>query len=62
MPPEDKYMDFRNETVRLMEVIGIPVKYHHHEVAISQLEIELDFMDMEQILELKIYCATNAHM
>ncbi len=46
MPPEDKYMDFRNETVHLMEIIGIPVKYHHHEVAISQLEIELDFMDI----------------
>lgn len=46
MPPEDKYMDFRNETVHLMEVLGIPVKYHHHEVAISQLEIELDFMDI----------------
>ena len=46
MPPEDKYIDFRNETVHLMEAIGIPVKYHHHEVAISQLEIELDFMDI----------------
>lgn len=46
MPPEDKYMDFRNETVHLMEVLGVPVKYHHHEVAISQLEIELDFMDL----------------
>jgi len=48
MPPEDRYMDFRNETVRLMEVLGIPVKYHHHEVAISQLEIELDFMDISR--------------
>ena len=48
MPPEDKYMDFRNETVSLMEVVGIPVKYHHHEVAISQLEIELDFMDIDK--------------
>lgn len=46
MPPEDKYMDFRNETVHLMEILGIPVKYHHHEVAVSQLEIELDFVDM----------------
>ena len=48
MPPEDKYMDFRNETVREMENIGIPVKYHHHEVGISQLEIELDFMDIAE--------------
>ena len=48
MPPEDRYMDFRNETVQLMEIAGIPVKYHHHEVAISQLEIELDFMDIDK--------------
>ena len=48
MPPEDRYMDFRSETVRLMEIAGIPVKYHHHEVAISQLEIELDFMDIDK--------------
>ncbi len=48
MPPEDRYMDFRSETVRLMEIVGIPVKYHHHEVAISQLEIELDFMDIDK--------------
>lgn len=45
-PPEDRYMDFRNRTVDLMEKIGIPVKYHHHEVGASQLEIELDFMDI----------------
>ena len=48
MVPEDRYMDFRNQTVSLMEVLGIPVKYHHHEVAISQLEIELDFCAMEK--------------
>ncbi|MBR4401247.1 MAG: glutamine synthetase beta-grasp domain-containing protein [Synergistes sp.] len=52
MPPEDSYMDFRNETVKLMEVVGIPVKYHHHEVAVSQLEIELDFMDMVQAADM----------
>lgn len=45
-PPEDRYMDFRNQTVDLMEKIGIPVKYHHHEVGAAQLEIELDFMDL----------------
>ena len=46
LPPEDRYFDFRNETVRLMEEAGIAVKYHHHEVGASQLEIELDFMDL----------------
>lgn len=44
--PDDRYRDFRDRTVNLMETIGIPVKYHHHEVAASQLEIELDFMDI----------------
>ncbi len=46
LPPEDRYLDFRNRTVRIMEQAGIPVKYHHHEVGASQLEIELDFMDL----------------
>ena len=52
LPPEDCYADFRNETVHLMEVLGIPVKYHHHEVAVSQLEIELDFMDMARAADM----------
>lgn len=52
MTPDDRYTDFRNETVRLMEAVGIPVKYHHHEVAVSQLEIELDFMDMERAADM----------
>ena len=46
LPPEDRCMDFRNRSVHLMEEVGIAVKYHHHEVAAAQLEIELDFMDM----------------
>lgn len=46
LPPEDRYADFRNAAVRLMEDVGIAVKYHHHEVGASQLEIELDFMDL----------------
>ncbi|MDR0653992.1 MAG: glutamine synthetase beta-grasp domain-containing protein [Synergistaceae bacterium] len=44
--PEDRYMDLRNHAVSLLEKIGFPVKYHHHEVGASQLEIELEFMDM----------------
>ena len=46
LAPRDRYLDFRNRTVQLMEDAGIPVKYHHHEVGASQLEIELDFMDL----------------
>ena len=48
IPPEDRYMEFRNRTVHLMGEIGIPVKYHHHEVAAAQLEIELDFANLLQ--------------
>ncbi|MDR1378093.1 MAG: glutamine synthetase beta-grasp domain-containing protein [Synergistaceae bacterium] len=48
LPPDDRYMDFRNQVVYLMEQIGIPVKYHHHEVGASQLEIELNFMDIRK--------------
>ena len=43
LSPQDRYRDFRDATVRLLEAAGIPVKYHHHEVAAGQLEIELDF-------------------
>ncbi|MGC9467637.1 MAG: glutamine synthetase family protein [Anaerolineae bacterium] len=46
LPPEDRFFDFRNQIVQTMEQAGIPVKYHHHEVGASQLEIELDFMDL----------------
>ncbi|MGC9522069.1 MAG: glutamine synthetase family protein [Anaerolineae bacterium] len=46
LPPEDRFFDFRNRTVQILTQAGIPVKYHHHEVGASQLEIELDFMDL----------------
>ncbi|MCM2255234.1 MAG: glutamine synthetase beta-grasp domain-containing protein [Vicinamibacteria bacterium] len=44
--PEDRYFALRNKVVALMGEIDIPVKYHHHEVGASQLEIELDFMPL----------------
>jgi glutamine synthetase len=46
LPPEDHFFDFRNRTVQILAQADIPVKYHHHEVGASQLEIELDFMDL----------------
>jgi glutamine synthetase len=46
LAPEDRYGRLRNEAVRAMEAAGIPVKYHHHEVAASQLEIELNFISL----------------
>ncbi len=46
LAPDDRYGRLRNEAVRAMEAAGIPVKYHHHEVAASQLEIELNFISL----------------
>jgi glutamine synthetase len=44
--PQDRYETVRHEIVQAMAAIGIPVKYHHHEVAASQLEIELDLLPL----------------
>ena len=44
--PQDRYETVRHEVVQAMAAIGIPVKYHHHEVAASQLEIELDLLPL----------------
>ncbi len=49
--PEDKYEFLRNESVTIMESIGIPVKYHHHEVSAAQLEIELNFMSLCEVAD-----------
>lgn len=39
--PEDRYFDFRNKAVSILMELGIPVKYHHHEVGRrGQQEIE----------------------
>jgi glutamine synthetase len=44
--PEDRFVLLRSRAVLALEAAGIPVKYHHHETAVSQLEIELDFASM----------------
>ena len=41
--PEDEFVDFKNNAVALLKQIGIEVKYHHHEVAVNQHEIETKF-------------------
>jgi glutamine synthetase len=52
MAPEDKYQLLRNRATNAMIDIGIPVKYHHHEVGTAQLEIELDFVAMAQAADM----------
>ncbi|KLO23777.1 glutamine synthetase [Marinitoga sp. 1197] len=44
--PYDIHFQLRNEIVKTLENAGIPVKYHHHEVGMSQHEIELNFMSL----------------
>jgi glutamine synthetase len=45
--PFDLYDDFRDESCKLFERAGIPVKYHHHEVGErGQQEIELTFQPL----------------
>ncbi len=46
LTPDDRHFSFRNEVVTTLERIGIPVKYHHHEVGAAQLEIELNFLPL----------------
>jgi glutamine synthetase len=46
-PPKDQFHNLRNEITLQMEAMGIPVKYHHHEVgSAGQLEIEIPMMDL----------------
>ncbi len=42
--PDDRYFDLRNKMVEALSAIGVPVKYHHHEVGAAQLELEFDFL------------------
>ena len=43
--PLDIVTDLRRETVLMLEEMGIPVEYSHHEVAASQHEIDLRYTD-----------------
>lgn len=46
LPPFDSTYEMRNEMVSLLTKIGMPIKYHHHEVGISQFEIEFQLLDV----------------
>jgi glutamine synthetase len=39
----DAATELRNETIRALEHMGIPIEYHHHEVAPSQHEIDMRY-------------------
>jgi len=46
--PNDVYADVRNAMATTLEDIGIPVRYHHHEVGSAQQEIELSLIDIQR--------------
>src|SRR5437867_598270 len=39
----DAATELRNETIRALEAVGIPIEYHHHEVGPSQHEIDMRY-------------------
>ena len=48
-PPNDSLHDFRNEVCAKLHGMGVPIKYHHHEVGVpGQCEIETQLLGMIQ--------------
>jgi glutamine synthetase len=46
-PPKDRFYNLRQEITVRLEGMGIPVKYHHHEVGCAgQMEIETPMMEL----------------
>jgi glutamine synthetase len=45
MTAQDAATEVRNDTITALESVGIPIEYHHHEVAPSQHEIDLRYAD-----------------
>jgi len=43
MTAMDAATDLRNETIKALESVGIPIEYHHHEVGPSQHEIDMRY-------------------
>ncbi len=47
MPPAEHLHDLRTEACLVLEKLGVPIRYHHHEVgAPGQCEIELDLQPL----------------
>ena len=60
--PFDKYAHVREDMVRLIEGVGCPVRYHHHEVGLSgQQEIETELLPFELITDKMMYVKDVIH-
>ena len=61
--PFDKFAEVREEMVRLVEGIGCPIRYHHHEVGLSgQQEIETELLPFELITDKMMYVKDIVHI
>lgn len=45
VPPFDSAYDLRNQMTAELTKLGMTIKYHHHEVGVSQFEIEFQLLD-----------------
>jgi glutamine synthetase len=55
MTAQDAATEVRNDTIHALESVGIPIEYHHHEVAPSQHEIDMRYAGA---LDMADYCLT----
>jgi len=59
--PNDHHFSIRNEIVLALEQLGIGVKYHHHEVGVSQAEIEFKFVPVEKATDATVLAKNISH-
>ena len=60
--PFDKYAHVREEMVQLIEGVGCPIRYHHHEVGLSgQQEIETELLPFELVTDKMMYVKDIVH-
>ncbi|MEA2103215.1 MAG: type I glutamate--ammonia ligase [Candidatus Cloacimonadota bacterium] len=59
--PNDHTFYLRNEIVNALQEMGFPIKYHHHEVAASQCEIEFNFMPVELATDATVLSKNICH-
>src|SRR3954451_8522750 len=50
----DAATDLRFETIKALEAVGIPIEYHHHEVAPSQHEIDMRYANAPDMADFTI--------
>ena len=60
--PFDKNAEIREEMVGIIEKLGCPIRYHHHEVGLSgQQEIETELLPFDQIIDKMMYIKDAVH-